>query len=237
MMSHSPVLITGGAQRLGLAIAESLLQQHIPVIVTYRTRRRGVELLESKGATTVNADFSDDDGIHSLIRQIKGEYSELRAIIHNASDWVAEKPGDDLSSIIHRMMQIHVNTPYQLNLAFRGLLESSSGFSDIIHMTDFVQEKGSKKHIAYAASKAALHNLTLSFSALLAPKVKVNSIAPALVMFNETDDEAYKQKAMSKSLLRTCPGADEAVKAVEYLLSSDYVTGRTLHVDGGRHLK
>ena len=121
MMSDSPVLITGGAQRLGLAIAESLLQQHIPVIVTYRTRREGVELLESKGATTVNADFSEDEGIHRLIRQIKGEYSGLRAIIHNASDWVAEKPGVDLSSLMRRMMQIHVNTPYQLNLAFRGV--------------------------------------------------------------------------------------------------------------------
>jgi dihydromonapterin reductase/dihydrofolate reductase len=106
-----------------------------------------------------------------------------------------------------------------------------------MHMTDYVQLKGSKKHIAYAASKAALHNLTLSFSALMAPKVKVNSIAPALVMFNDHDSEEYRAKALKKSLLEICPGAQEAVKAVNFLLDSDYITGQTMHLDGGRHLK
>jgi dihydromonapterin reductase/dihydrofolate reductase len=132
---------------------------------------------------------------------------------------------------------VHANAPYQLNLAFKEQLLREEGFTDIIHMTDYVQEKGSKKHIAYAASKAALHNLTLSFSALFAPHVKVNSIAPALVMFNEADSEEYKQKALKKSLLESCPGAQEAVKAVNFLLASEYVTGQTLHLNGGRHLK
>ena len=71
--------------------------------------------------------------------------------------------------------------------------------SDIIHISDYVAEKGSKKHIAYAASKAALNNLTLSFSAMLAPKVKVNTLSPAMIKFNEHDDEAYKTKALTES--------------------------------------
>ena len=65
----------------------------------------------------------------------------------------------------------------------------------------------------------------------------MNSIAPALLMFNEGDDEAYKQKAVKKSLLEIVPGAQEAVKAMHYLFNSDYVTGQTLHLNGGRHLK
>ena len=91
--------------------------------------------------------------------------------------------------------------------------------------------------MAYAASKAALHNLTLSFAKKLAPQVKVNSIAPALLMFNEGDDDAYKEKALKKSLLEIVPGAKEAVKAMNYLFDSDYITGQTLHLNGGRHLK
>ena len=237
MNSDYPILITGGAQRLGFAIAESLLAQNHRVIVTYRTRRAGIDILQQKGATILHADFSDNDGVDTFIEHILSTVSGLRAIVHNASDWVAESTDSDLSALINRMMQIHVSTPYQLNFAFQSLLEKPEGFTDIIHMTDYVQEKGSKKHIAYSASKAALHNLTLSFSALMAPKTKVNSIAPALVMFNQSDDEAYRQKAMAKSLLETCPGQDEAVRAVEYLLNSDYMTGRTLHLDGGRHLK
>lgn len=96
--------------------------------------------------------------------------------------------------------------------------------------------KGSKKHIAYAASKAAQDNLTRSFAALLAPDVKVNSIAPALVIFNDLDDEAYREKALAKSLLRREGGLEEMLHQVDYLLDSRYVTGRVIHMDGGRHL-
>ena len=130
----------------------------------------------------------------------------------------------------------HVQAPYQLNLALAPLLQANADGGDIIHFTDYVADKGSQKHIAYAASKAALANLTLSFSAKLAPTVKVNSIAPALLMFNQGDDEAYKKKALSKSLLGLAPGEQEAVATVNYLLQSQYITGRTLHLDGGRHL-
>ena len=134
-------------------------------------------------------------------------------------------------------MNVHALAPYRINLALSQSLSSQGGFSDIIHMTDYVQDTGSEKHIAYAASKAALQNLTLSFAKKLAPKVKVNSIAPALLMFNEGDDDAYKEKALKKSLLETVPGAEEAVKAMHYLLNSEYITGQTLHLNGGRNLK
>ncbi|MFT5544054.1 MAG: dihydromonapterin reductase/dihydrofolate reductase [Glaciecola sp.] len=233
----SPILITGGAQRLGLAIAKDLLAQQHKVIITYRTKKPSVDELKALGAIVIQADFADQKGIDELIKRISEQTNSLRAIIHNASDWDQEGDTSDYNQLFQKMMQVHANTPYQLNLALQDMLLSSDCVSDIIHMTDYVQLKGSKKHIAYAASKAALHNLTLSFSALLAPKVKVNSIAPALVMFNEHDSPEYRAKAVKKSLLEICPGAQEAVKAVNYLLDSDYLTGQTLHLDGGRHLK
>jgi len=233
----APILITGGAQRLGLAIAHSLIDQNIPVIITYRTKKPAVADLTSRGALALQADFADNAGIQNCIKDVHSTTNRLRGIIHNASDWDQESSTDDYNALFNKMMQVHANAPYQLNLAFKDLLIDENGFTDIIHMTDFVQDKGSKKHIAYAASKAALHNLTLSFATLYAPQVKVNSIAPALVMFNEHDSEEYKQKALKKSLLETCPGAQEAVKAVNYLLASDYITGQTIHLNGGRHLK
>ena len=98
-------------------------------------------------------------------------------------------------------------------------------------------EKGSDKHIAYAASKAALDNMTRSFARKLAPEVKVNAIAPALIIFNAGDDEAYRQQALAKSLMKVAPGESEVVNTVNYLLESRYVTGRTHGVDGGRPLR
>lgn len=237
----NPIIITGGTQRLGLAIAQRLLESGYTVVVTYRTPKASVEYLESLGATLVQADFATNQGIQDFIDWVLKTYTGLRGIIHNASDWAAEGQSIEPSELMSRMMQIHVSAPYQINLACQHLLgyskENAADKSDIIHMTDYVQDKGSKKHIAYAASKAALANLTLSFATSFAPQVKVNSIAPALVMFNENDSEEYKKKALQKSLLEICPGAQEAVKAVTYLLECDYVTGRTLYLDGGRHLK
>ncbi len=211
---NSPVLITGASQRLGLAMANTLLDQGHHVVVTYRTLRPSISMLEDKGATVLQADFSTEAAIDRAIDEIKAKHS-----------------------LIERMMLVHAVAPYRINLALEKALCDCDVQSDIIHMTDYVQETGSEKHMAYAASKAALHNLTLSFAKKLAPKVKVNSIAPALLMFNEGDDEAYKQKALEKSLLEIVPGAQEAVKAVNYLFDSDYVTGQTLHLNGGRHLK
>ncbi|GMM73555.1 dihydromonapterin reductase [Alteromonas gracilis] len=233
----SPVLITGASQRLGLAMAESLLEQGQHVVVTYRTPRPSITMLKDKGATVLHADFSTEAAIDRAIDEIKAISKTYRAVIHNASDWAQEKDSSDKQSLIERMMMIHAIAPYRINLALEDALRDYEGQADIIHMTDYVQETGSEKHMAYAASKAALHNLTLSFAKKLSPQVKVNSIAPALLMFNENDDEAYKQKALKKSLLEIVPGAQEAVKAMNYLFDSDYVTGQTLHLNGGRHLK
>ncbi len=231
------ILITGGAQRLGLAMAENLLAQDIPVIVTYRTPKPHVETLAQAGAHVIQCDFAQADQITALCRTIGEQYPTLRAIIHNASDWDQEADTQDYAGLMHKMMQVHVSAPYQINLALQSNLLAYDGVADIIHMTDYVQVKGSKKHIAYAASKSALHNLTLSFAALLAPHVKVNSIAPALLMFNDHDSAEYRAKSLKKSLLEICPGAQEAVTAMNYVLQCDFVTGQTMHLDGGRHLK
>ena len=133
------------------------------------------------------------------------------------------------------MMDVHVTAPYRINLALEPQLKAGSP-ADIIHIGDYVSGRGSRKHIAYAASKAAQDNLTLSFAARLAPDVKVNSIAPALILFNEDDDEAYREKTLKKSLMQREGGLDELLHHVDYLMDSGYVTGRVVHMDGGRHL-
>ena len=239
-MIDNAIIITGGSQRLGLALAKALHNKLTPVVITYRTERASLVELTNLGITCIQADFSSDEGIAEFNQYIQNNCSSLSAVIHNASDWLAENTETPPSLIMKAMMQIHVQTPYQLNLAFQPLLErfhqETNRAANVIHLTDYVVDKGSKKHIAYAASKAALANLTLSFSALLAPKVKVNSIAPSLLMFNIDDSDSYKEKTLKKSLMQIAPGEMEGVEAVQYLLKSRYITGHTLHLDGGRHL-
>lgn len=233
----APILITGVGKRVGLALAEHFLDRDIAVIGIYRSQQPGLQTLARKGAKLYCCDFYDDDSLELLIRNIRENHQCLRAIIHNASDWLPEANPLPALETLNRMVRVHVGAPYLLNLELSALLtRNPQQTGDIIHITDYVAETGSKKHIAYAATKAALHNLTLSFANLLAPQVKVNSIAPALVMFNAHDSDAYRLKAISKALIAKEGGVDEIIAAANYLLNSDYTTGRTLHVDGGRHL-
>ena len=225
-------------KRVGLHLARTFLARGIPVIGTFRTDRDSLAGLREQGADLYYCDFQDDPQIRVLTRTIDSRHPRLRAIIHNASEWLPDDNGLSASETMHRMMQVHVNAPYQINLALAHSLKAASGrASDIIHVGDYVSGRGSKKHIAYAASKAAQDNLTLSFAARLAPTVKVNSIAPALILFNEGDGAAYRENALKKSLLPREGGLEEFQRTVDYVLESQYVTGRVLHLDGGRHLR
>jgi dihydromonapterin reductase/dihydrofolate reductase len=236
-VKSEPVLITGVGRRIGLHIAHNFLARGIPVIGTYRTERESLLALEQSGADLQQCDFSSDTELQKLCNSIHANHKSLRAVIHNASEWLTEDADLPAAEIMSRMIKIHVSTPYQLNLALAPLLQTSSHpHTDIIHIGDYNSSRGSKKHIAYAASKAAQDNLTLSFAAKLAPKIKVNSIAPALVLFNEEDNDAYREKTLKKSLMQREAGLDEFQHTIDYLLDSTYVTGRVLPLDGGRHL-
>ncbi|MDE3735704.1 MULTISPECIES: dihydromonapterin reductase [Pseudomonas] len=231
----APILITGASQRVGLYCAERLLDDGQPVIISYRTERDGVRHLRQRGAVTLQADFSSEAGILAFIDSLKACTDSLRAIIHNASDWLTEAPGQEAEAF-QRMFSVHMLAPYLINLQCEELLRRSSP-ADIIHLSDDVARKGSEKRIAYCASKAGLDNLTLSFAARFAPHIKVNGIAPALVMFNADDDDAYRKKTLAKSALGIEPGPQVVYQGLRYLLDNSYVTGTTLTLNGGRHLK
>lgn len=239
----STVVITGVGQRLGLHLAEHFLNKQYKVIGTYRTDRESIAFLKERGAELHQVDFYSQHETQQFINAVVDNNDSIDCLIHNASDWHDDK-GDlgfaDYHQIFTKMMTIHAEIPYQLNLAFQPLLTANQAvgqFTDIIHVSDYVAFKGSEKHIAYAASKAALENLTLSFAQRYSPSVKVNSIAPALLAFNEKDDDSYKVNARSKSLLQTEGSFQEAISTIDWLMASNYITGRTIHLDGGRHLK
>ncbi|WP_339449909.1 dihydromonapterin reductase [Pseudomonas sp. EA_5y_Pfl2_R50] len=233
--SSAPILITGAGQRVGLHCAQRLLEDGHRVIFTYRRERPGVQALRDLGAIAVFADFSSEAGILGFIDELKTQTDSLRAIVHNASEWLAETP-DNEAEAFTRMYNIHMLAPYLINLHGGDLLRRSSP-ADIIHISDDVTRKGSSKHIAYCATKAGLDSLTLSFAARYAPAIKVNGIAPALLLFNPDDDAAYRAKALAKSALGIEPGSEVIYQSLRYLLDNPYVTGTTLTVNGGRHVK
>ncbi len=236
MSTHSaPILITGASQRIGLHCAERLLDSGQPVIISYRSERPGVGKLRERGAICLPADFASEAGILAFIDLLKQNTDCLRAIVHNASAWLNETPGHEAEAF-QQLFSVHMLAPYLINLHCSDLLRRSQP-ADIVHISDDVARKGSANRIAYCASKAGLDSLTLSFAAQLAPQIKVNGIAPALIQFNEDDDDEYRSKTLAKSALSIEPGAEVIYQSLRYLLDNPYVTGTTLTVNGGRHLK
>ncbi|TLU66825.1 dihydromonapterin reductase [Thalassotalea litorea] len=239
-MPQSNIIITGAGQRFGYHLAKAYQQRGFQVYISYRSHRPQVDELQAMGVDCWQVDFQNDDEIQGFVEHIQKHCSSIRALVHNASDWLPDNNDLSLTETLARMLQVHVQAPFQMNHLLAPLLRAHSQqhgqCADLIHMTDYIVDKGSKKHMAYAASKAALANLTLSFSSMLAPDVKVNNIAPALLKFNDYDDQAYRLKTLKKSVMEKEPGWQEGIAAVDYLLASVYMTGRTLHLDGGRNV-
>lgn len=247
------ILITGAAQRVGLHCALGLQQAGYQVIATYRQPKAGVEQLRQAGVICLPLEVLPDADLAMQVCELAQQVSALcqqyqlplRALIHNASSWAGESDiGQNLlqqlradEAVFDDMFRIHTKLPYLLSRALAPLLIRSEHGADIIAISDFAVNTGSCNHMAYAASKAALENLVLSLARQLAPGVKVNAIAPALLMFNVGDTEEYKAYTLTKSLMQIEPGPDEVLQSILYLLQSRYITGRVLALDGGRHLK
>ncbi|MGM8931868.1 dihydromonapterin reductase [Salinicola halophyticus] len=231
-MSQSPILITGGAQRLGRHCAERLLDDGHPVIVTYRRERDTLEALRQRGAVTLAADFASEAGIHDFIARLRETTASLRAIIHNAGEWLSDPEPAAAGETLERLFRVHMQAPYLINLHARDLLEAcQEPQCDIVHITDSIVRhgvaRGTAGQAAYAATKAGLESLTRSFAVQFAPRIQVNAIAPGLVMLNGDEGIDSDQRV---------PGPGVVYQTLRYLLDNDFVTGTTVAVDGGRHL-
>lgn len=225
---NNPILITGASQRVGLELAIELAKAGHFVVNASRSIAHAPE---HPNIVSFQTDLQLADDRLALVEYLTSSYDGLRAVIHNASLWL-EDGVDNLNT----MFKLHVEAPYHLNHELAPLLARTPK-SDIIHICDETSSRGSKSHIAYAATKAALQNMVLSFAEKFAPDIRVNAILPGLLILKENSDEAYRNQALKKALLEFEPGSQPLIDAVFYLLNTQYSTGSSVVVNGGRHLK
>lgn len=233
MTAQQTILITGAGQRVGLHCAQRLAADGYRVIITCRYLRPEWLSEPLENIEVLLADFSTIAGIQHVIDTLTSRQIRLRALIHNASLWVNDSEGADA---FQQMFMVHMQAPYLMNQAAADLFDPDVT-GDIIHISDHVAQRGSARHIAYSASKAGLEGLNRSFAAALAPQIKVNAIAAALIMFNPDDSPEYRENALAKSALGIEPGPEVVYQSIRYLMDNPYVTGTCLQLNGGRNLK
>ncbi len=233
---ENAVLITGAGQRIGLHLAQRFLAEtDWPVLFTYRTQRPAVAALEAAGARGLMIDLTEEDAPVRVARFVSEQAGSLRAVIHNASQWLTDETLASDPQGMDVMVKLHMTVPYALNRLLESWLRaSSSELKDIISITDFKTARGSDRHAFYLATKAGLQNLTKSFAKLYAPHIKVNDIAPALIMFNEGDTPEYRAERLKKSLLQIEPGPEVVWQTVRFIMENRYLTASSIPLDGGR---
>ena len=234
---ENAILLTGASRRLGLFNARKLLSAGYHLITTYRERTEGVKELEAAGALTLQIRLDDEPDILRLIDFVKLEAKSLRAVIHNASGWICDSADTLDSEPMRSLFRVHMLAPWLINRGLRDLLNNCPETADIVHMTDYNALRGSDDHAAYAATKAGLESLTRSFARLYAPKVKVNAIAPYLIIMNDGDKEMEAEQALNIPPMGLEPGEIVIWQTLEYIMANSYITGTTIAVDGGMPLK
>jgi dihydromonapterin reductase/dihydrofolate reductase len=183
----------------------------------------------------VYADFATDAGVYDALERIQDVLPRCQSIVHNASSWWTDPPLTEQLDHLALMMRIHVGAPMILTRGLQPALETADQPS-VVLVSDHVARRGSDKHMAYAASKAAMLNLTQSLAKRLAPTIRVNALCPALLAFRDEDDHAYREKTLTKSPLGRVPGFEVAIEGICYLQTNLYTTGAVLPLDGGRSL-
>lgn len=240
MTSQQTALITGGAKRIGAAIARALAADGINLIIHYRSSSTEAEALAAELAEfpitvhLVQADLLDQASVQAMIETVKGITPTLDILINNASMFnkksLFELDADNLWSNI----QVHALQPFLLTKAFFNQ-DSTSG--NVINFLDTRVYKYDYEHVPYHLSKKMLHSLTKMLAWELSPNVRVNAIAPGPVLppVNNPDDERVK-KISAQTPLKRFGGPHNIVQTVRFYLENDFLTGQVICVDGGFHL-
>ena len=228
-------LVTGAARRLGKAFALTLAHAGYDIILHYHSSpdealQTKVEIESlSRSVVLVQADLTDPQQIHSLLSTFKS----LTVLVNSA----AFMPYGNVDSLPLE----NWDTSIDLNLRAPFLLsqECAKKMTDgglIVNITDVGAQKAWSRYPSYTVSKAALESLTKILARALAPKIRVNAIAPGFVLPSEIVPADEWERLIGRIPLKRPARTEEITSALEFLLKNEYITGQTIVVDGGYSL-
>lgn len=231
-------LVTGGARRIGRAIALALAARGIDVVIHFNRSADGARQLaaevEGAGARawTVQADFRRAEEYESLIERAASLTGGLDILINNASIFPAEALSELAWSGFAAAMEVNAWVPLTLCRKFaQGVAHGS-----IVNLHDTHLRGFDFQHAGYILSKHVLAELTRMLALELAPGITVNAVAPGLILPPPGADERYLLEHANSLPLRKHGSVHDIAAAVLFLLQAEFITGQVIYVDGGRHL-
>ena len=234
-------LVTGAGRRIGRAIASALGARQMRVAVHYNgsaegARETAAEIARSGGkATLFQEDLSSTDGPARLVEAVVESMGGLDVLVNSAAI-MQRTPLDSVTpSDWDATFALNARAPFFASLAARPHLAERGGA--IVNIADLAALETWPAYIPHGLSKSVVVQMTRSLARALAPAIRVNAVAPGVVMLPEGWDIDAGERLRRTTPLARLGSANDVVGAVIYLLEADYVTGETLVVDGGRHVR
>lgn len=236
--TRDAVLITGGAKRVGAEIALYLARRGFSIALHYNHSAKDAEgvrrMIEQAGGTCAvfKADLRKESETLKLIPGVLKTFPDLRAVINSASIFTRSSLKEPDLDDLEQNFAIHVKSPYILMSQFAKCVKDGV----IINILDTNITKTKISHFNYLLSKKTLASLTGMAAVELAPNIRVNAIAPGLILPPSGKTRAHLDRLARGIPLKRKGSPANISQAVHYLLENDFVTGQTLFVDGGEHL-
>lgn len=235
------VMITGGARRVGAALARKLHDAGANIVLHYRRSRDEAATLaaelndeRARSVALVEADLLQTGAFGPLVSSAVKAFGQLDVLINNASSFYPTPVGDITEQHWNDLIGTNLKAPLFLSQAAAPALRLTQGL--ILNLADIHGLRPLRRYTTYCVAKAGLIMLTRSLARELGPHVRVNAIAPGPVMWPENGtDKALQKKILDRTLLKRAGSADDVARAALFFCAeAPYVTGQVLAVDGGR---
>jgi NAD(P)-dependent dehydrogenase (short-subunit alcohol dehydrogenase family) len=234
-------LVTGGAHRIGRAISLALAGAGYVVVIHARRSGAGAAELATEiqagggRAATVLADLGDPAAPGTLVSQAAAAAGPLTLLVNNAATFDDDAVGRLDVAAWDRQFALNLRAPVFLAQAFAAQAPPGCDAS-IVNIVDQRALKPVPRQFSYTLTKSALHAATIMLAQALAPKVRVNAVAPGPTLASPRQDSAQFAAQAAAVPLGRGPSADEIAEAVLFLASAKSVTGAIVAVDGGQHV-
>jgi pteridine reductase len=234
-------LVTGGARRVGRTLSIALGNAGADVIVNYNTSARAaqevVEELEQLGrrARAVQADVSEQTAVRELIARVQAEFQRLDILVNCAATFESQPFLEIQGSDWDRVLAVNLKGPFMLMQASAPLL-SAHGRGIIVNVADLSAFQAWPSYAHHSVSKAGLVHLTRVAARALGPAIRVNCIAPGTVLPPEGYTEIGGDGTSDRRVVERAGEPEDVARALLFLIESEFITGQTVIVDGGRLL-